>query len=293
MQWWDPNGNPVLGNVLLIPNITRAQAGEYHCVLTSITNETASATTTITVQREYYRITSVGGSLQYSPSYFNVTDPPTATPEVPTLVKVLPRTNVILSCGFTGLPVPNITWTRKGDPTIRGVATTVTTGNRSELTVQEVTHEQDRDGVYRCTANNMIGRVSLVDFTVQGKPHLSPTAYRNHGHYTVLPEPVIGLTSSPSDTTASLQWIYQSSGSSPRTGVEVEIWRDGGRVTNRTLRPNEIATSLSSLQPLTHYTFTVYVVTAVGRSEPVSVNVSTLSLSKSVTHHLYMSELLL
>ena len=87
-----------------------------------------------------------------------------------------------LSCGFTGLPVPNLTWTRNGDPTIRGVATTVTTGNRSELTVQEVTHEQDRDGVYRCTANNTIGRVSLVDFTVQGKPHLSPTAYAcNHG----------------------------------------------------------------------------------------------------------------
>ena len=198
-----------------------------------------------------------------------------------------------LSCGFTGLPVPNITWTRNGDPNIRGVATTVTTGNRSKLTVQEVTHEQDRDGVYRCTANNMIRRVSLVDFTVQGKPHLSPTAYAcNHGHYTVLPEPVIELHSSPSDTFVSIQWAYQSSGSSRRTGVEVEIWRDGVRVTNVTVGPNEIATTLSSLQPLTHYTFTVYVVTAVGRSEPVSVDASTLSLSKSLTHHhFYRSEL--
>ena len=196
-------------------------------------------------------------------------------------MKVLPRTNVTLSCGFTGLPVPNITWTRNGDPNIRGVATTVTTGNRSELTVQEVTHEQDRDGVYRCTANNMVG-VSLVDFTVQGKPHLSPTAYAcNLGHYTVLPEPATGLLSSPSDTFVSLRWTYKSSGSSPRTRVEVEIWRDGVRVTNVTVGPNDIATTLSSLQPLTHYTFTVYVVTAVGRSEPVSVDVSTLSLSKS------------
>ena len=200
-----------------------------------------------------------------------------------------------LSCGFTGLPVPNITWTRNGDPNIRGVATTVTTGNRSELTVREVTHEQDRDGVYRCTANNMIGRVSLVDFTVQGKPYLSPTAYAcNHGHYTVLPEPVIELRISPSDTFVSIRWIYQSSGSSHMTGVEVEMWRDGVRVTNRTLGPNEITTTLSSLQPLTRYTFTVYVVTAVGRSEPVSVDASTLSLSKSLTHHLYiMSELVL
>ena len=194
-----------------------------------------------------------------------------------------------LSCGFTGLPVPNITWTRNGDPNIRGVATTVTTGNRSELTVQEVTHEQDRDGVYRCTANNMIGRVSLVDFTVQGKTHLSPSGYAcNHGQYTVLPEPATGLTSSPSDTTASLQWTYKSSGSSPRTRVEVEIWRD---VTNLTVGPNEITTTLSSLQPLTHYTFTVYVVTAVGRSEPVSVDVSTLSLSRSITHHICTSQL--
>ena len=139
------------------------------------------------------------------------------------------------------------------------------------------------------TANNMIGRVSLVDFTVQGKPHLSTTAYAcNHGHHTVLPEPATGLRGSPSDTSVSIQWTYQSSGSFPRTRVEVEIWRDGVRVTNKTLRPNEITTTLSSLQPFTHYTFTVYVVTAVGRSEPVSVDVSTLSLSKSLTHHLCM-----
>ena len=137
-------------------------------MLTFITGDTASATTTIIVQCEYYRSYTVFNM------YFSCTDPPTATPEGPTLVKVLPRTNVTLSCGFTGVPVPNITWTWNGDPNIRGVATTV---NRSELTVREVTHEQDRDGAYRCTANNMIARVSVVDFTVQGKPHVPLTAY--------------------------------------------------------------------------------------------------------------------
>ena len=180
MQWWDPNGNSTLGSALFILNITRAQAGEYHCVLTFITNETTSATTTIIVQCEQYL---TGGSLQYHQIISYVTDPPTATPEGPTLVKVLPRTNVTLSCGFTGLPVPNITWTRNGDPNIRGVATTVTTGNRSQLTVQEVTHEQDRDGVYRCTASNMIGRVSLVDFTVQAA--VSHTPLPQHMHVTM------------------------------------------------------------------------------------------------------------
>ena len=84
---------------------------------------------------------------------------------------------------------------------------------------------------------------------------------------TVLPEPVIGLRSSPSDTFVSIRWIHQSSGSSHRTGVEVEIWRDGVRVTNMTVRPNEIVTKLDFF---TRYTITVYVVTAVGRSEPVS-----------------------
>ena len=79
---------------------------------------------------------------------------------------------------------------------------------------------------------------------------------------TVLPEPVIGLRSSPLDTFVSIRW--QSSGSSR---MEVEIWRDGVRVTNMTVRPNEIVTKLDFF---TRYTITVYVVTAVGRSEPVS-----------------------
>ncbi len=72
-----------------------------------------------------------------------------------------------LSCGFIGEPLPDITWSRDGRP-IGQEGHVVTTGNRSELTVQEVTRE--RAGVYRCSASNSVGTSSL-QFTVQGKPH--------------------------------------------------------------------------------------------------------------------------
>ena len=91
------------------------------------------------------------------------------------------------------------------------------------------------------------------------------------------------LSSTPSDTTASLQWSYQDSGSSPRDGAVLEVWRGGALVTSMMVRSTVLSTTLSSLQPLTNYTFTVYAVSAVGRSAPTSVHASTLSLSQSLT----------
>ena len=79
-------------------------------------------------------------------------------------MSLMPGESVTLSCGFTGLPLPNITWSHDSGQ----VGGMVTTGNRSELTVQEVTRE--RGGVYRCTATNSEGN-SLLEFTVQSKPH--------------------------------------------------------------------------------------------------------------------------
>ena len=49
-QWSDPNGNSVgAGRFLFIPNITRTQAGDYLCELTSFRGEVLSVTVTITV----------------------------------------------------------------------------------------------------------------------------------------------------------------------------------------------------------------------------------------------------
>ena len=96
----------------------------------------------------------------------------------------------------------------------------------------------------------------------------------------VYPEPVSGLTSSTSESSAILHWSLQSSGSSARLGVEVEVERDGEVVNRVIVRSAETSVTLTSLQPLTFYTFTVYAVSQVGKSTPISVHDTTLSLSK-------------
>lgn len=97
--------------------------------------------------------------------------------------------------------------------------------------------------------------------------------------YTGLPEPVLGLTTSTSDTSISLEWSYQSSGSSERTGVVVELWAGGVLMESVGLSRVVTSTTLSFLRPLTNYTIAVYVVSEVGRSAPITVY-TTLSLSE-------------
>lgn len=85
---------------------------------------------------------------------------------------------------------------------------------------------------------------------------------------------------SVSGNMVSLNWSYQlSNESSLRTGVEVEIISDGIIMENVSIGVAE-TTTLSSLLPFTIYTFTMYVVSALGRSTPTSVVVSTISLSE-------------
>ena len=96
------------------------------------------------------------------------------------------------------------------------------------------------------------------------------------------PEPVSSLNiSSKTTITVSLSWIYQFDQSSPRTGVQIEVTKGNDLVSNITLPASAINTTLSSLEPLTMYTIAVYVVNANGRSRPISIQTSTLSLSKS------------
>ena len=84
------------------------------------------------------------------------------------------------------------------------------------------------------------------------------------------------MITSASENTISFSWRYQSDGSRPRTGVEIEVMTGGTLVRSVTKGPTETTTTITSLQPLTNYTFTVAVLSAVGRGPPVILHASTL-----------------
>ena len=81
-------------------------------------------------------------------------------------MQVMPGASLTLSCGFTGNPLPTITWGPQGGGVVN------TANNRSVLTVQDV--RRGNGGVHRCTATNTEGN-SSSDFTVEGEPHPPPT----------------------------------------------------------------------------------------------------------------------
>ncbi len=109
----------------------------------------------------------------------------------------------------------------------------------------------------------------------------------------VLPESVSGLTiSSRTESSLSLDWTYQSDGSSPRTGVEIEVRKSGVLVRNTTEEAADLgAITISSLLPLTSYSITMYVVSDVGRSQPSTIITNTLSLSESMDELVIMTSI--
>ena len=116
--------------------------------------------------------------------------------------------------------------------------------------------------------------------------------------FVVFPETVLGLTNtSLSETSVTLNWMYQYSESTSTTlRVEIEIRRIGeDQPTDRRIGPEETTVVISSLSPLTTYNITVYVVNGVGRSEPSTIQVATLSLSEythtHTLHHYYRDNL--
>ena len=95
------------------------------------------------------------------------------------------------------------------------------------------------------------------------------------------PEAVTGLREElVTINSVQLEWTYQMNGSSPRTGVEIEVGKNDSLERTVMMGPEFTTETISSLPPLTTYSFTVFVVTDVGRSRPSSINASmTLSLS--------------
>ena len=69
-------------------------------------------------------------------------------------------------------------------------------------------------------------------------------------------------------------------GSSPRTGVDIEIrTSEDILVRTDTISPHLTTAEISSLLPLASYNFIAFVISNVGRSRPSSIIGSTLSLS--------------
>ena len=87
------------------------------------------------------------------------------------------------------------------------------------------------------------------------------------------------MTTTTSESSITLQWDPLPSDS---LWVVVEVRRGGVMVRNVTVGRDEFSLTLSSLRPLTTYTFTLYVVNGVGRSISTSHTASTLSLSQSL-----------
>ena len=117
-------------------------------------------------------------------------DVPTVTSQDPPTVQLVSGDSITLSCEFTGVPPPALTWTHNGIPLVlterEGVAID-NDGYRSELTEQRA-----RGGVYRCTAINTVGNDSL-QFIVNSE--------FNTSHYTPAHAIQFGLLMCSSTTT--------------------------------------------------------------------------------------------
>ncbi|XP_068733267.1 neuronal growth regulator 1-like [Montipora capricornis] len=128
--WINKDGQLFSGNVLNFINISRAEAGQYRCVLGNRCGKDGRSTTV----NVHYPLTITSISLNQTVDEGDV---------------------VLLNCTADGNPQPNITWTRLSDNSIVSLSLTIT-------------GKQDEGG-YRCTADNGIGDVAFSDvfITVQ------------------------------------------------------------------------------------------------------------------------------
>lgn len=83
-----------------------------------------------------------------------------------TIVSLLDRQ--IFTCNATGIPIPNIVWTKDGsvlDPVIANITmTTIGTTITSQLDLEELMLSDE--GRYSCNASNTIGSSDVQDFTL-------------------------------------------------------------------------------------------------------------------------------
>ena len=115
-----------------------------------------------------------------------------------------------------------------------------------------------------------------------------------HTHPTVPPDaPTNVMVSSPGTDTLDVSWINGNDGNSPITGVEIAFSARGdSRFQNFPGGASLQSATLTNLMPFRTYTVSVFVVNAVGRSEPGNGTDATLSLRKSLPPCCYSNRIL-
>ena len=239
--------------------------------------------------------------------FFYITVPNTTSDNASMLV-LRPGTDVHLSCTSVGAPQALLSWFRDGIAIMNGSGGVLITAtdDTSELVVTDSMGRQG--GEYNCSGSNIVGRSSVV-FIVECKFKVccrtSPSTFNYNMpclflfegtlvmlskcsmlfHYKMLyfpdfPEAVMELQEiSTTFEAIYIEWMYQMNGSSPRTGVEIEVRRNDTLEKTIMIGPAQATATISTLLSLSTYDITVFVVSDVGRSRPSSINASTLSLS--------------
>ena len=103
--------------------------------------------------------------------------------------------------------------------------------------------------------------------------------------HTVPPDPPGSLVARrPTETTIDLSWTLGSDGNSVITGVDIEYSsQSAGELHNGHVNltgEDVVMHTLTNLRPFTDYTIQVFVVNAIGRSNPGATSGMTLSLRK-------------
>ena len=120
------------------------------------------------------------------------------------------------------------------------------------------------------------------------------TLTHTHTHTTVPPDAPTNVMVTSADTNSlGVSWTNGNDGNSPITGVEIAFSaRDDSRSQNFSGDASLQSATLTNLMPFRMYTVSVFVVNAVGRSEPGNNTGTTLSLRKSLPPCCYSNRIL-
>ncbi|XP_076339611.1 cell adhesion molecule Dscam1-like isoform X2 [Tachypleus tridentatus] len=165
---WFKNGQPLSTDVrinmidegnLNIHSVQRADKGMYQCMVTS--EETTSQVSAQLVLRE-------------KPPTFHSTFEPRV---------VQPSSTISMKCSASGIPLPQITWTRDGaevpEVYLTRIGDYVSNKNTVNSYVNISAISGSDGGFYTCTAENIIGRVAhSARLDVYGPPYIRPMGNR-------------------------------------------------------------------------------------------------------------------